>query len=332
MELFPAANEEQLSLIKRVIDDCDYFLLIIGGRYGSAVDGMSYTEKEYRYALEKGLPILVFLHKDPMQIPQKHTERTDEGRAKLQQFRDMVSKDKLVQFWSNPDDLARKVLHSMVKLKEQSPAVGWVKASNVMNAQEILTLRKENEELKKQLKEQLMRNAIKAPERTKGLDHGEDTVEIGGSFTYVYLQPPTPTRDYWMSSAKTLEHAMPSTLNDIFCVLAPHMVVKCDRRRVLDILAKYLVSIAKSEIEYDCQIIKNQHGLVRKLELKTVSVYPMNVDTIISTFVELGAIEKRPNHHKPGDIWHEGADFSLTPYGRTILDAMSSRKDLNEKI
>ena len=35
MELFPAADEEQLNFIKRVIDDCDYYLLIVGGRYGS---------------------------------------------------------------------------------------------------------------------------------------------------------------------------------------------------------------------------------------------------------------------------------------------------------
>jgi hypothetical protein len=30
MELFPAADEAQLAFIKRVIDDCDYYLLIIG--------------------------------------------------------------------------------------------------------------------------------------------------------------------------------------------------------------------------------------------------------------------------------------------------------------
>ena len=35
MELFPAANEDQWTLIKRVIDDCDYYLVIVGGRYGS---------------------------------------------------------------------------------------------------------------------------------------------------------------------------------------------------------------------------------------------------------------------------------------------------------
>ena len=56
MELFPAMDEEQWQFIKNIIDDCDYYLLIIGGRYGSlAEDGISYTEKEYDYAIEKGL-------------------------------------------------------------------------------------------------------------------------------------------------------------------------------------------------------------------------------------------------------------------------------------
>src|SRR5678815_5746010 len=63
MELFPAADEEQWAFIKRVIDDCDYYILIIGGRYGSTTsEGISYTEKEYDNALEKGLKVLAFIH------------------------------------------------------------------------------------------------------------------------------------------------------------------------------------------------------------------------------------------------------------------------------
>ncbi len=47
MELFPAADEEQGEFIKKIINDCDYYLLIIGGRYGSVTaEGISYTEKE----------------------------------------------------------------------------------------------------------------------------------------------------------------------------------------------------------------------------------------------------------------------------------------------
>ena len=32
MELFPAANEDQWSLIKKVVDDCDYYMVIVAGR------------------------------------------------------------------------------------------------------------------------------------------------------------------------------------------------------------------------------------------------------------------------------------------------------------
>ena len=55
MELFPATDEKQFEFIKSVIDDCDYYLLIIGGRYGTTTEtGISFTEKEYDYAVERG--------------------------------------------------------------------------------------------------------------------------------------------------------------------------------------------------------------------------------------------------------------------------------------
>jgi len=51
MEAFPAADEEQFEFIKRLIDQTDYYVLLLGGRYGTiSPDGYSYTEKEYRYA------------------------------------------------------------------------------------------------------------------------------------------------------------------------------------------------------------------------------------------------------------------------------------------
>src|ERR1700741_2042613 len=63
MELFPAATEEAWDLIKGVIDDSDYYCLVLAGRYGST-DGMgvSFTEKEYDYALAQKKPIMAFVH------------------------------------------------------------------------------------------------------------------------------------------------------------------------------------------------------------------------------------------------------------------------------
>lgn len=98
MELFPAADEEQWQFIKKVIDDCDYYLLIIGGRYGSRTpEGMSYTEKEYDYAIKKEMKVVALLHANPDEIPMGKSEGTPEMRGRLIAFR-----ERLVRIgWSN---------------------------------------------------------------------------------------------------------------------------------------------------------------------------------------------------------------------------------------
>lgn len=145
MELFPASNEDQWSLIKRIIDDSDYYIVIIGGRYGSTNDaGISYTEMEYGYALEAKKPIIAFLHKNPEEIKSGFTEKTQEGRDKLNSFRKLAEK-KLVRYWNNPSELGSVVSRSLVNLKKQFPAVGWVRADLVGNEdtmREMLQLKK----------------------------------------------------------------------------------------------------------------------------------------------------------------------------------------------
>ena len=122
MELFPASSEDQWSLIKRVIDDCDYYILIIGGRYGSVgPDGISYTQMEFEYALKTGKPIISFVHKNPASIPTGKSEQTDEGKKKLEEFKNLVEK-KLVKFWETPAELGSVVSRSMVKLMKNFPA------------------------------------------------------------------------------------------------------------------------------------------------------------------------------------------------------------------
>ena len=123
MELFPVADEDQWSLIKGVIDDCDYYLVIIAGRYGSVgPDGVSYTEKEYRYAVENNKPVVAFLHSDPDSIAGKHLEQKDEGKAKLQAFRTLVQQ-KMCKNWSTPHELGSVVARSLAQLRKKHPSV-----------------------------------------------------------------------------------------------------------------------------------------------------------------------------------------------------------------
>lgn len=50
MEYFPAANEDSWSYISKLIQECDYYVLIVGGRYGSLT-----KEGDKLYA--KGIPV-----------------------------------------------------------------------------------------------------------------------------------------------------------------------------------------------------------------------------------------------------------------------------------
>ena len=57
MEIFPPSYETQWEYIKKVIKQCDYYILIIAGKYGTInqTTGISYTEQEYRYACQSRL-------------------------------------------------------------------------------------------------------------------------------------------------------------------------------------------------------------------------------------------------------------------------------------
>jgi hypothetical protein len=87
MELFPATDQDQLAYIKRIIDRSDYYVVMVAGRYGSrADDGVSFTEKEFDYAVSKGIPVLAFLHADPGSIPVNKVETAPDAVKKLEAF------------------------------------------------------------------------------------------------------------------------------------------------------------------------------------------------------------------------------------------------------
>jgi Domain of unknown function (DUF4062) len=78
MEMFNAADEEQWAVITRTIDQCDYYVVIVAHRYGSAMpEGLSYTEKEYDYALAQGVPILGFIIQEDAPWPSDRIDKTD---------------------------------------------------------------------------------------------------------------------------------------------------------------------------------------------------------------------------------------------------------------
>ena len=161
MEIFPASSQSQMEFIEQIIDRCDYYVLILAGRYGS-VDGSgtSYTELEYQYAVEKGIPVLAFLHNDLGSLPNNNV---DGDRGKIDAFRDLVSENAIVDYWAEPNELAGKAIAALSHSKNFHPGVGWVRGDSVASEdllQDINDLRKENRGLNNTVAELTQGNPI----------------------------------------------------------------------------------------------------------------------------------------------------------------------------
>ena len=157
MELFGAANEEQWQIIRETIDSSDYYVLVIAQRYGSVIPedlsdgGISYTEKEFRYALEKEIPILAFILDDSVPVKPEFIEK--DNAEKLMSFKQAVKNGRLVEFWKTPDELAQKVTTSLYKQISRTKRPGWIRGDAIdvaMSLRTITELTERNRDLEEQ--------------------------------------------------------------------------------------------------------------------------------------------------------------------------------------
>ncbi len=282
MELFPAADEEQWEFIKKIIDDCDYYLLIVGGRYGSLTnEGISYTEKEFDYAVEKGLKVVALLHENPDKISVDKSDIDPELREKLQAFRDKVSDGRLVKFWSDVKDLPGLVSLSLTKTIKTFPATGWVRASIISN-EELLTelnqLRKENSALNEKVA------SIIPPEpiHYEGLAGLEDIFELYGNYTTDY------GRKRW---------SVKITWGEIFAIISPYLIKNPNENIVKHVLKEG--ALARTNIGGSSQTLDDQ-------VFQTVTVQ----------LVALGLVETKYAQTTKGDM---ALFWNFTPKGQKLM-------------
>jgi hypothetical protein len=175
MELFPATNESAWELIKGIIDDTDYYCLVVGGRYGSVDStGVGYTEKEYDYAMSIGKPMMAFLHREPGQITIAKSETTDDGKVRLQHFRKKVEEAHHCKYWTSAEELGGQVSRSLINLKKMHPSDGWIPGKYAADEGlliEVANLRARNAELMVEIANQ---KADQEQQIAEGLSHGTE--------------------------------------------------------------------------------------------------------------------------------------------------------------
>ncbi|WP_301899636.1 DUF4062 domain-containing protein [Roseburia hominis] len=160
MEAFVATDVEQFEVIKKVIDLCDYYILIIGQRYGSINPdtGISYTEMEYDYAIKNKIPVLVFVLDEQIVLPDDKKENEPDKVERLKAFREKALTNRLCSIWKNTDELVGKVAVSIMTAKETIERPGWQRGTDFDEAslrRTIMKLKEENENLKVKLNDSI---------------------------------------------------------------------------------------------------------------------------------------------------------------------------------
>jgi hypothetical protein len=302
MELFPATDEEQWQFIRTIIDDCDYYLLIIGGRYGSTTpEGISYTEKEFDYAVNIGLRVVALVHGSPGDIPFGKSEADPAVRQKLEAFKDKVMDGRLVKFWNSADELPGLVALSLSKTIKSYPAVGWVRGNQVASEnilQEINQLRKRNSELESNVRELSERYSSKID----GLADFSSIVTIHIEF------------DWWEhAGALRRSGTLESTISwrELFALFAPYLL-----ERPVDSIANS--TLAKVLIERESQLYKFESQRVDDQEFKTVSIQ----------LKAYGLIDTRYSRSTNGDM---ALFWSLTEKGERVMLLTRAVRDRRAK-
>jgi Domain of unknown function (DUF4062) len=302
MELFPAADEEQFQFITKIIDDCDYYILIVGGRYGSVTsEGISYTEKEYDYARKIGLKVLAFIHEKPEELAAKNFELDKTLRDRLNAFREKAKTDTLVKMWTDATQLPGLVALSLSKTIKTYPAIGWVRANQLASAQalsDLNELRKLNGELLSRNGELEQRLADQTPmlNDLAGLD---DLQEITGSHEIHGYG-----RSKWKFTMKW---------GEIFAAIAPYILENPN-----DTLMQ---SYFRSSI---LEAYKAQHPT----SYMNWTVGDQNYQTVKVQLMALNLVEVKMATTSTGGM---ALFWFLTPHGRTtLLQLRTIKKNVEE--
>lgn len=292
MEMFSAADEEQWNVIKKQIDQSDYYVVVVAHRYGSCdTQGLSYTEKEYDYAVSQGIPALGFIVEDGISWPKDKSDTDRSTIKKLKLFKEKV-KSKPVSFWKNGEDLYGRCSIALMKAFNAYPREGWVRASQAQDAaaaKEIVRLSSENAEL---------RSRLHSFEVLADID-----VAIDKAITT--MRANKRKISVWKKTSKEWEEGKEVTLYQLFEVLAPEMQVEL----ALTEIARYTATNVLA---------------VPSADLRTTWPTPRNM--IRSLLADLAALGCVAPSRKKKPITDKDEYWSLSDFGVKLLAQMRRRR------
>lgn len=261
MELFIASNDEQFKYIQKTIDNCDYYILILGGRYGSISPNthISYTEMEFDYACRKNIPILVFPYRNIDSLP---SNKRDCDLTNIKNFITKATKSRLANFWEEEKNLIANVIVALQDQFSTNPQRGWIRPDEVNNSkllEELNEVRKEKE---------ILIDKLQKLEKTQNNCHSlyENIAEMDEFYTINYSYK---TNDPYCNDYE--EDSVDLTWNEIFSCVG----------------AFYISPYFENSFSTSLEVYLSE----RLSDVSHIKIHSKDIDTIKIQFMALQLIE-----------------------------------------
>lgn len=321
MELFSAGNDEKWRLIQRVIKECDYYVLVIGGKYGSLdpTTELSYTEMEFDYAESIGKPIMAFLHGEPGKLTGDQIELDQERREKLDAFREKVEAARVVKYWHTPAELPGHVALALMETREHYPAEGWVRASQAMTPEqktEIAELRARVAELIQET-ESKGRKAIVADDLAQGDDSYSFKFTVTG---YQRGDLGIGGEADWNTPQYLWTITDPLTWNEVLQIVGPTLLHESSEPE----LHKVLEAHAR-------RVWREKNDALKPANFGKYTVLPaLGADVVDDVIVQLFALGTIERGVKKRTVSDKGKYWALTDLGQDqMMKLRAIRRDLS---
>lgn len=138
MEDLRASNEDAISASLRLVDEAEIFVGIYAYRYGFQPDDLrnpdklSITEMEYRRAVERDIPRLIFIIGDNHPVVGANIDKGADA-VKLDAFKEEVKLNQIVRFFDSPADLRAELINSLIPFRpdEDTMRLERIETNNV---------------------------------------------------------------------------------------------------------------------------------------------------------------------------------------------------------
>jgi hypothetical protein len=257
---------------------------------------VSFTEKEYAYAVEQSKVVLAFLHGDLGSIPVAKSDTDPSLVNRLNAFRSKTSKGRLVQFWKARDDLKAKIITSLAKAMNESPGVGWIRGNAAATEdllQQITTLRARYDALSTEAQKL----------RAELIPRVENLADFGSTFNVRFS---VSEYDRFTSKHKTHNTSYSVTWSEIFAAVGPFFI----RPGVPTLIGSLIIGYLKENRHID------KDG--------TYNIFESDQNTIKMQLFAYGLTHLYSAEEKSGGV----IEFmSLTDKGtRQLIESMSVRR------